>query len=296
MYSARTFLWIPLLTALNMQAQTMTLQSGNLTIASGTTVELVGPLDFEIASGATVVNDGLIELGTEATLIEPANGPITGAGTEHALRDLNAAFNDNNIAGLGLTLSMNSALGPVAITRGHEPLLANGTIPSIARWYRLDAAPVPGEVLDIAFHYETSELNGASASDLVMHKAPQPTGSWYALPSTSQVGAQLVSVTDPGPWDYLTLFPQVINVSVTEYTDASSFTVLPTATIDRVQVTATGNEMIVKWELFSATGALLAGSNTHGSERSVVIDLSQFPAGAFILRLNDNQRYRLLKL
>ena len=296
MYSARTFLLIPMFAALHTQGQTMTLQSGNLTIGSGTTVELVGPVDFEIISGASIVNDGLIEFGTEATLTEPANGPITGTGTEHASRDLSSAFTDNNIAGLGLSLTMNTALGPVDVTRGHEPLLANGTIPSIARWYRLDAAPVQGSVLDIAMHYDTSELNGADASDLVMHKAPLPTGDWYALPSISQVGPQLVTVTDPGPWDHLTLFSQVINVSVTEYASASCFTVFPSATLDQVHVRSIGNATITKWELFSATGALLDGSNSQLSERSFIIDLSDYPTGALVLRLNETLRYRLLKL
>jgi len=296
MHSARIFLVIPLFAVLNLLGQTMTLQSGNLTIAPGTTIELVGPLDLEIVSGASIVNDGLIELGSEATLTEPANGPITGAGTEHAMRDLSSPFTDNNIAGLGLTVSMNTALGPMDVTRGHEPLLANGTIPSIARWYRLDASPVPGSILDIAMHYDVSELNGADASDLVMHKAPLPTGDWYALPSMSQVGPQIVTVTDPGPWDHITLFSEVINVSVPDHTVGSSFTVFPTASADQVQVSSLGSETINKWELFSATGALLDGSNSRMNERMVTIDLSDYSTGTLVLRLNGTRRYRLLKL
>ena len=158
------------------------------------------------------MNDGFIELGTEATLIEPLTDRSQEQVRNMLVRDPEFAFTDNNIAGPWLIFHEHCP-GQVAITRGHEPLLANGNIPSIARWYRLDAAPVQGEMLDIAFHYETSELNGANASDLVMHKAPQSTGNWYALPSISQVGAQLVSVTDPPR--ILDLFPAGHHGSVT---------------------------------------------------------------------------------
>src|SRR5688572_21058994 len=96
-------------------AQSMTLTGGTLTVEAGTQVELLGPLEWSIAPGAQVVNDGTIELGTEAILLEADGAPITGAGTEHAQRTVPAGGGVVEPGGLGLSLASPDDLGVVDV-------------------------------------------------------------------------------------------------------------------------------------------------------------------------------------
>ena len=58
--------------------QSMVLVSGSMTIQEGTLLRLEGPITWTIEPGASVSNSGVIDLGTEATLVEPLGGPIQG--------------------------------------------------------------------------------------------------------------------------------------------------------------------------------------------------------------------------
>ena len=81
--------------------QQMTLQRGNLSVAEGTRINLNGPLLWTIAPGATVVNNGEIDLGSEATLNETLGAPITGTGIERSNTELPIAFTAVEPGGLG---------------------------------------------------------------------------------------------------------------------------------------------------------------------------------------------------
>ncbi|MCB0764748.1 MAG: hypothetical protein KDB84_08595 [Flavobacteriales bacterium] len=280
------------LTALSF-GQTMTLASGTMTIAAGTTVELIGGIDWQIASGATLVNDGLIELGSTASIAESSGSPITGAGTEHAAGDLSAPFSEVDPGGLGLVLTMPAALGTFDLVRGHTPLLANGSIESIARWYRLQASPVPGNALDMVLHYDPTELNGGDPADLVLHSSGTTSGPWLYIPGVSMPGQDLVAGSDAGPWEYLTAFTQIITDVPSAGTDAS-FAVGPTVTSDIVRILAKGNDRIATWQLHDATGRCI--SMGVGTGNDMTLDLTNTRAGALVLRINERHVFRLLKL
>ncbi|MBK6831571.1 MAG: hypothetical protein IPG92_12915 [Flavobacteriales bacterium] len=69
---------------LGSKAQTMEFVGGSLTVTAGTTLELIGPISWNLAGDAQVVNDGHIELGEQGHLEETIGAPITGTGTETA--------------------------------------------------------------------------------------------------------------------------------------------------------------------------------------------------------------------
>ncbi|MDX9751350.1 MAG: hypothetical protein RBT71_09755, partial [Flavobacteriales bacterium] len=61
--------------------QVMHLHGGLFTVAEGTTVTIEGPVVWQMAADAAVVNDGTIDLGTEARLEEAPGAPLVGTGT-----------------------------------------------------------------------------------------------------------------------------------------------------------------------------------------------------------------------
>ena len=63
----------------------MVLDSGtSLILTNSTHLRIEAPINFTIATGASLVNDGLIVFGPQAELDEQAGAPITGTGTERS--------------------------------------------------------------------------------------------------------------------------------------------------------------------------------------------------------------------
>src|SRR5262245_37410076 len=98
-------------TAFTCAAQMNTLGGTQLTIDPGTSlrVDLTGT--WNIASGATVTNNGTITLGADALLNEAPGSPIDGTGTERITRTIDTPPNSENIGGLGSRITTASVLG-----------------------------------------------------------------------------------------------------------------------------------------------------------------------------------------
>lgn len=275
--------------------QQMTLQSGNLSIAEGTRINLNGPLIWTIAPGATVVNNGEIDLGSEAMLNETLGAPITGTGIERSNTELPIAFSAVEPGGLGLSLSAGSGIGPVEVVRGHEPIVLPSGDQSVARWFAVDAAPQSGLELQLTFGYDPTELNGLDGSDLVLHTASSALAQWVPLPSFPNAPAYKVGAIDQSPWALYTAFDADAETLVEDRL-MPPFRAWPTVVDEAITIAALADERIATLEVLDAAGRLLLDASpltAPGAQHRV--DLQSLPAGALFLRINGLHVIKLIK-
>jgi len=277
--------------------QVMSLTSGVVTIAPGTRVALDGPIEWTIGTGGSVVNHGLIDLGGEATLVEPEGNPITGQGVERATRDLPGAFTDVEPGGLGLGIGMTSSIGEVVITRGHRSMRNSLDSLSVARWFHINAPPQAGASLDIRFRYDPTELGGSAPARLVLYKTADTTQTaWAPLESEVLPGLSALSGIDPSPWSYITAFERISTRVPDAPVPAAAFRVHPNPATDLLQVSASGDEPLRTIEILDANGRLLLTSALpHGGSTRATLDVGALASGILFLRVNGRHVARAVK-
>ncbi len=268
-----------------MSAQSMELLGGTLTVSQGTRIALNGPILWTLAPEAQVVNDGRIELGEEAILVESDAAPIVGLGTEHALIAQGGALSALDAGGLGLTITT-TGIGNTEVIRGHQPLLNNGVDEGIARWYRLDPPPTSGTGLDLLLRYASSELNGHDGSTLALFIGDTQAGPWSFVPSTADGNARTVLATWDGPWSPLiTAFPQGISTNLAAPDVAAEFAVWPNPSADVLWVRS-NNETVEQLELLDPSGRTVRELRAGMSAETATLSLQGLPSGFYVLRMN----------
>lgn len=293
MHPKRIVLSAPLLAlGFGAMAQVMVLQTGQLTVTEGTTITLEGPLTWQVAPAATVINDGTIDLGATATLAEAPGAAITGSGAETTTRTLDGPLAGAEPGGLGLAFTHDQGLGTITVTRGHTPITTpSGS--SIARWFALECAPAEG--LELALRYDPTELNGLDPTTLVLHRFAPSSGYWQPLPGISDIDAHTVTGSASAPWERLTAF----HADMTTDAGGAPSTPLnvrvhPTITTGPVWMEALQGVPITRVELFDIAGrrhaveVALTGSTAH-------MDIGHLGAGAYVLRINGESSHRLVK-
>lgn len=274
----------------------MTLANGNLTILSGTTVVIQGPVTWTLAPGTTLQNDGTVDLGTEARLMEPAGGPVTGVGTERSELPLGAGATDVEPGGLGLSFSLPPTAGGLVVTRGHVPRNAGGQVESIARWYGLNAPTLVDVPFSVTFRYDPTELNGLAAEVLSMHTATDPGGPWADLPTVLDIPALTLTAGLAGSGHYITAFDPDQTTALSSIAPTGPFLVWPTAASHVVYVQPLVPVPSMRIELLDATGKRLTmvqdGSFSSGT---FTLDVSTLPAGCYLLRINALHVQRFIK-
>lgn len=288
--------WALLLAAYcSIHAQSMELLGGNMSIAAGTRIAISGPVTWNLAEGAQVVNDGRILLGEEASLVESDGTPIIGAGTEETVLDQAGAITSYDAGGLGLSISA-AGLGNTTVVRGHLPLDNNGTDQSIARWYRLEPAPAEGNELDLVLRYAASELNGHNGNTLALYIGAGPEGPWSLMPSTPVGISRTVSTFWSGPWaSTITAFPQDISTLVHELAREANVEYWPNPTADLLWVRSTIGEPIKTLELLDLSGRSVMYQNVESSSELSSLSLQALPGGIYLLRVNGTQAARIVK-
>jgi len=274
----------------------MTLVNGSMIIQSGTTMVIQGPVTWTLAPGATLQNNGTVDLGTEARLVEPAGGPVSGIGIERSELPLGAGATDLEPGGLGLTLSLPPAVGGLVVTRGHVPRNAGGQVESIARWYGLDAPTLLDIPFNVTFRYDPTELNGLAAEVLSMHTATDPGGPWADLPTVLDIPALTLTAGLEGSGHYITAFDPDQTTALSSIAPTGPFLVWPTAASHVVHVQPLLPVRSMRIELLDATGKLLNivqdGSFSSGT---FTMDISTLPAGCYLLRINALYVQRFVK-
>lgn len=266
---------------LHATAQNMRLLQGTLEVAPGTELTLVGPLAWEIAAGALVINDGVIDLGAEGSLAEAAGSPIVGSGTERAVllpgTDLNGAF----IAGLGIGVQGGTTADTVIAVRGHEPRSGPEGEASIARWFELDGGGWPAEGA-VLFTYDATELNGLDPALLKLHRAPTNTGPWTMPAATEFVNSNTLRVQTGAIAGHYTAFDLDLSVGVSVLHTADQLFIQPTLVEDHLWVSS--NDPDVRWiELLDMHGRSL-GRRAITPQGSTRIDVAMIAAGVYWLK------------
>jgi hypothetical protein len=275
-------------------AQTMQLAGGSLHVQPGTNLTVHGPVQWLIAPGASVINDGTIDLGQQASVIEQPGAPITGLGVERAQRIFNQAFVQEEPGGLGLRVSGPANFGLLGVTRGHVPFSMVSGEPSVARWYTLDSPPLPGVALELRFAYDATELNGLAPAALALFNSANGTDPWLALASTPDAGTYSITATGQWPWGTLAAFDADAGTG-DRPAAAGAVTVWPTLADDVVYIAA-GSQAPISWlQVFDAHGALVLEQRPTEGQGPVPLNVGALAAGPLLLRVNGSETYKLMK-
>ncbi len=286
------------LTTLAVRAQeaNMLLDNGSMTVLSGTTVVLQGPVMWTLTLGAALENNGTVDLGSEARLLEPQGGPVTGSGTERSEIPLANGATDLEPGGLGLSLSIPANLGSLVLTRGHLPRSAGGQVESIARWYALEAASLESVPYSLSFRYDVTELNGLAPDVLSLHSSPSLGGPWADMPTDNDVAGSTLTAGLVGAGIYITAFDPDQTTAISRITPVGPFRVWPTAASDVVHVQALMPMGPVRIEVLDASGKIVSAvQNASFAGGPLNVDVSALPTGCYLLRINTAHVQRFVK-
>lgn len=273
--------------------QQMRLFEGTVTVVEGTSMQLVGPLEWTIDPGASVINNGTIVLGDAAKLFEPAGGPITGTGTETAILTAPAPYSNEEPGNLGLELSSTTGPAPITVVRGHLPRQFAEGDSSIARWYQLQADPLIDGSVDAVLSYDPTELNGLAPNSLSLYRSDDLLGPWTMLASTPNAGINSVSGMLSQPAAFLTAFDMDAPTPSPTLVAQNGFSVFPTVINDVVNVVSLDHQPIQRVQLFDGIGRTVPLAQIQGGVDRVQLALPALASGAYFLRVNDQHAFKL---
>lgn len=278
----RVPIWvILLLTAAAAGAQSGLQPGTTLSIQPGTTLRFEGPQVFGIPASAGVQNDGVIEFDEVASLDETPGYPITGAGVERTTRDFPLPMAGADPAGLGFAMSTTAAPGLLTLARGHLPVIDNGGLQSVARWYDVDAMNNGGLGAAVTMHYDLAELNGLNEPTLTLHV--EGAGNlWSAFPSLVDLIGHAVDVNGMDSLGRFTLF-DTISTQVDEAGADQDIFLHPTVATDALTVIAPGLDRGIL-VLRDATGRVVMQRTVRGDRHR--IDVSTLAPGRYLLGLD----------
>ncbi|MBL7939097.1 MAG: hypothetical protein JNL43_07050 [Flavobacteriales bacterium] len=277
---------VALFTASIAWSQPMTLVSGDVVVREGTTLRLEGPIVWTLSDGSSVVNDGIIELGEQASIDEPIGGPISGAGTEHAIIEQAPPYTAIEPGGLGLQLTNSNVPAPIEVVRGHLPFALPEGDPSISRWYTIQSADASGASVDISLGYDPTELNGLQAPDLSLFRSQTEVGPWSSLASV--VNANTISGSIQYPWGLITAFDANAPTSSPSLVAHSGFHVWPTLALDHLNIVALDGVALEQCEVFDAVGRSAIPTTSGPVGSSLLLDITALAQGSYFLRLNGH--------
>ncbi len=263
-------------------------------VQPGTTLQLQGPISWELLAGSQVTNDGRIEFQDGALLAEAPGAPIVGSGTEHAWITESSPVNGSQPGGLGLELTSAGPIGPLELVRGHLPFTLGNGDESIARWFKFEEG-TPAGLSQLVLHFDSTELNGLFPADLRLHDSEDPSSFWVPMPSGLGVDQVSLIATDLSPRPYITSFHFNSTTGIDELAEMGII-VFPTITSQHVTISTETDRKIRDLELFDENGKALP-LHLIGSihDRSFALDLSRFENGLFFLRVDRIHTFKLVK-
>ena len=136
-----------------------------------------------LTSGDVDLNGKTITLGSSATLSETAGNTVKGTtGSITTTRSINAP-SSNNIGGMGAELTSSADLGSTIITRGHTAQTGDNNT-GITRYFDITPTTNTGLNATLVFHYDDSELNSLTESELILFKSTDNGSSWTQMGGT----------------------------------------------------------------------------------------------------------------
>ena len=133
-----------------------------------------------------LLNGHLIIFDSTATLSETPGNTVKGPlGYMTTTRTLTTPLADN-IGGFGLEIISDDDFGNTEIRRGHTPQTAN-SVQGILRYFDVIPGFDQDQEANLIFHYDESELNGNTESDLQLYRSPDGGINWVAVPGNLNV-------------------------------------------------------------------------------------------------------------
>lgn len=269
-------------------AAQMSVGSGTtLTVDEGTDLRVSTPLTITVPAGATVVNNGRIDLGPGTELSEAPGAAITGTGTEHTDRTFTAPLLATDPGGLGARITTNTLLGLTSIERGHVPFTDYSGHPSIARWIRVVPATNMGLNATLAFHYDDSELNGIPENAQVLHVHAHDD-VWDFRAGPVDAAANTITITITGQ-DSLGLYTAFNGDLPNAIAPAAPHDLLPWLAMDAtgVLLMVPADQHIGSLELFDAAGRLLQRTQVDLTGGVHLLPTAGLPPGCYRVRLDQ---------
>jgi len=180
------------------------------------------------------LNGKEITLGTSGYLSEGNYRLYGSAGTITTSRPLSGLTSLTNIAGLGLSLKINSGgfSGNTVITRGHSEHLSGGLFYNTRRYYDVTASGTFN--VDILYKYHQDELNGGSENDLRLYKSSDGGTTWIKQESAAfNASDNTFSLTNV--------------TSMSRWTTADNSSPLPVE-LSSLTAKASGSSVIISWK------------------------------------------------
>jgi len=146
-----------------------------------------------LTSGDVDLNDKTITLGSSATLSETTGNTVKGTtGIITTTRSINAP-SSNNIGGMGAELTSSADLGSTIITRGHTAQTGDNNT-GITRYFDITPTTNTGLNATLVFHYDDSELNSLTESELILFKSTDNGSSWTQMGGTVNTSENFVTL------------------------------------------------------------------------------------------------------
>ncbi|MBI5402146.1 MAG: T9SS type A sorting domain-containing protein [Ignavibacteriae bacterium] len=139
------------------------------------------------------LNGYTITLGSNGYIDEGSYRFYGTSGVITTTRTLNN-ITEQNIGGLGATITTSADMGSTTITRGHT---TQGSNCSISRYYDITPTNNTGLNATIVFNYNDNELNGNTESDLKLFKSTNSGTNW-TVQNSSLVNISNNTITQTG--------------------------------------------------------------------------------------------------
>ena len=136
---------------------------------------------LSLTSGDLDLNSKTLSLAGTATIYE-ALGSTCKNGIINTTVVLNAP-SSNNICGMGAEISSNANLGSTLVTRGHTVQTGNQNS-GIKRYFEINPTNNSGLDATLVFHYDDSELNSITESELILFKSTDNGLNWIDMGGT----------------------------------------------------------------------------------------------------------------
>lgn len=254
-------------------------------VEAGTSLRIEAPLTWTLAAGSSVVNDGLITLGSETRLDEETGAAITGLGTERITLDLPAPVNAEDPGGLGGVISTDIAPGNTLVVRGHVPYTDYSGQMSIARWIDFSPANNAGSNATLSFRFDPSELGGMAETEQRLHiRAAQDV--WWFLSGNVDTGNHTVSTNGLDSLGLFTTFDEDLPNSIPVEGIGARFTLLgaPGAPLF---LNVPVDERVETLHIYGNNGTLLLSARPRWSAGLHALPAFHPAAGVYHLRVND---------
>ncbi|MBK9176732.1 MAG: T9SS type A sorting domain-containing protein [Flavobacteriales bacterium] len=275
-------------------AQVIAFDNGTLTIDQGTTVRVSGPATWVLGPASTVLNDGLIDLGSEAVLNEPDGRPITGSGFERSAPLAGSVQPANGIGGLGLIIMQMLPLPSITVTRGHLPREHADYGLGIARWFVVEGLEQTSPPVTLVMKYDQTELNSLAEPLLELHASVSEMGPWAEATSTHDQSANTFTGDLPSGTNF-TAFAVDPQGRPSLHVKPAELQVWPSLTDGPLTIMFPTGDVITDLWIFDSSGRMVLTKQFAALTGAMSLDLEALAPGAYVLRTDSGSAARFVR-